>query len=87
MIAEIVYILCAMTSTLCATMLYRKYRQTAVRLLLWSCLCFVGLAINNVILFLDLVIFRDGPDLSVTRTVPAVIGVGILLYGFIWESV
>jgi hypothetical protein len=87
MIAESVYILCAMTSTLCATMLYRKYRQTSLRLLLWSCLCFVGLAINNVILFLDLVVFPSGPDLSVIRTIPAVIGVGLLIYGFIWESV
>ena len=42
--SEIVYLLCAATSALCAALLVRSYRRSRSRLLLWSCLCFVGLA-------------------------------------------
>ena len=87
MVAQVIYILCAMTSTLCAVMLYRKYRKTSHRILLWSALCFAGLAFNNVLLFVDLIMFDQGPDLSIVRTVPAILGVMLLIFGFIWESV
>lgn len=50
-VATAVYILCAVTSVLCAGLLVRSYLRSRVRLLLWSALCFVGLAVNNVLLF------------------------------------
>jgi hypothetical protein len=84
--AEIVYILCSITSTLCAAMLYRKYKKMPMPLLLWSCLCFVGMAINNILLFIDMVLLPESIDLSVLRTVPAVIGVAFLIYGFVWDQ-
>jgi hypothetical protein len=87
MVAESIYILCSMTSTLCAAMLYRKYGKSGFRLLLWSSLCFAGLAVNNILLFVDKILFANGPDLSVIRTLPAVLGVCVLIYGFVWESV
>ena len=83
--AEAVYVLCAVTSSLCAVLLLRAYARTGTRLLLWSGLCFLGLALNNALLVVDLIIVPD-TDLSTWRLVPAVLGVALLLYGLIWES-
>jgi hypothetical protein len=81
----VVYALCAITSGFCAVLLLRGFQRSRVRLLLWSGLCFVGLAINNALLFIDLRVLAE-TDLSVVRTVPAVIGVCILIYGLVWET-
>lgn len=83
--AEAVYLLCALTSVACTWLLLRSYASTRVRLLLWSGLCFVGLALNNVILFVDKVVTPD-VDLSTWRLLPAFAGVCVLLFGLIWES-
>ena len=48
--ASVVYALCALTSLACAVLLLRAYRRSWARLLFWSGLCFVGLALNNVLL-------------------------------------
>jgi hypothetical protein len=85
MFANLVYILCAATSAFCAVLLYRGFRTSGVRLLFWSALCFVGLALNNVLLIIDIRI-APNVDLSTWRLVPAVIGVALLLYGLIWET-
>ncbi len=83
--ATLVYALCALTSTACAFLLLRGYTRSRVRLLLWSGLCFTGLALNNVILFVDKQVVPD-MDLSVWRTIPAVAGIALLLYGFVWDA-
>ena len=83
--AEAVYLLCAVTSSLCALLLLRAYVRTGTRLLMWSGLCFLGLALSNALLVVDLIIVPDA-DLSTWRLVPAVLGVALLLYGLIWES-
>jgi hypothetical protein len=83
--AEIVYALCALTSLLCAVLLLRSYVRGRARLLLWSGLCFVGLAINNVFLFLDLVVVTE-VDLRAFRDVSAFAGVSILVYGLVWDT-
>lgn len=83
--SETVYVLCALTSIVCATLLLRAYGRSRVRLLLWSGLCFLGLAGNNVLLVVDLV-FVKGVDLSVWRQLPAVLGVALLVYGLVWEA-
>lgn len=82
MMAEIVYILCGMTSILCAGLLYRRYRSTRALLLFWSTWCFVCLALTNVLLFVDLIIL-PAIDLSVLRSVITLAGLIMLLYGFI----
>ena len=84
MTPALVYTLCAITSFTVAVLLFINYRRTRVRFLLWSTLCFVGLALNNLVLFIDMVIYPSG-DLSVVRTIPAFMGVCALLYGFIWD--
>lgn len=83
--AEFVYSLCALTSILCAVLLFRGYRHAGARLLLWSALCFLGLAINNALLIVDLYVVPD-VDLFVARTGSALIGMIILLYGLILEA-
>ena len=84
--AETVYILCALTSIACAALLLRGYARSRTGLLLWSSLCFVGLALNNVLLFVDKVIFENGPDLTLFRSLTALAAVLILVYGLIWDS-
>ena len=83
--AETVYALCAVTSVLCAVLLLRGYGISRTRLLFWSSLCFVGLAINNVLLFVDLIVVPE-IDLSMWRAGAALVGMCLLLYGLIWDT-
>lgn len=83
--AEIVYLLCALTSVLCAGLLMRSYRANRSRLLLWSTLCFVGLAANNIFLLVDLVLVPD-IDFRLVRSGTALIGLATLVIGLVWES-
>ena len=83
--AEAVYLLCALTSIACAVLLLRGYAKGGSRLLLWSGLCFFGLALDNVLLFMDLAVFRE-VDLSMWRKFPSLIGLMVLIYGLVWEE-
>lgn len=83
--ADAVYILCALTSMACAVLLLRSYALSKVRLLFWSGLAFSFFAINNILLVVDLTILPD-VDLSALRAIPILIGLTVLLYGFIWEE-
>lgn len=83
--ATIVYALCALTSLACAVLLLRGYASNRVRLLLWSGLCFAGLTLNNVILLIDERVVPE-MDLSVWRSLPALVGVALLVYGLVWET-
>jgi len=78
--ADIVFALCALTSLVCAFLLWRGYRRSRAPLLFWSSLCFTGLWLNNVMLIVDLRVFPE-VDLAVWRTLPAIIGVALFLYG------
>jgi hypothetical protein len=80
--AEAVYLLCALTSLACAVLLLRGYRSSRTRLLFWSCLCFVGLTVNNVFLFVDLVMVPD-IDLRVVRAGTALVSLALLVYGLV----
>jgi hypothetical protein len=83
--AEAVYILCALTSGLCAVLLLRGYRSSRTRLLLWSGLCFVGLTLNNVLLFVDLIVV-PAVDLAILRRSVAAVAMGMLIFGLVWEA-
>lgn len=85
MFAIIVYVLCAVTSALCAVLLLRGYMKSRARLLFWSGLCFSGLALNNLLLVID-VRMIPAIDLSLWRTIPALIGISLLIYGLVWET-
>jgi hypothetical protein len=82
------YLLCAVTALACTWLLLRGYRRSGVRLLLWCGIFFVMLSIENIILFVDVVIF---PEIEMDWLIPvrrsiAVVGVALLLYGLIWET-
>jgi hypothetical protein len=75
-----------LTSGLCAWLLWRSYRTTRTQLLLWSALCFVGFAINNALLFTDLVLLPAEADLSIARNVTALLSLVVLVYGLITDT-
>lgn len=82
--ANLVYVLCALTSLACAVLLWRGYVQSRARLLLWSALCFAGFFLNNVLLIIDVHVAQV--DLSLWRSVPALIGIALLIYGLVWDA-
>jgi hypothetical protein len=84
--AETVYVLCAVTSIACAVMLFRGYARSRMRLLLWSSLCFVGLALNNVLLFVDKVLLSETVDLQLYRSGTALAALTLLVFGLIWDT-
>jgi hypothetical protein len=51
---------------------------------LWSSLCFGLLALNNLMLVTDLVIFPD-LDLRIARLGLALAAAATLIFGFIWD--
>ena len=78
-------LLALLTSLGCMALLLRGYAGTGLRLLLWSGLCFVFLSANNLLLFLDLIVFPE-TDLRPYRLTAALVGILFLLYGFVWEA-
>ena len=83
--AAMVYILGALTSLACAVLLLRGYSRGRKRLLLWSGLCFAGLALSNLLIFVDLIVL-PGRDLYLWRLATTGVAMALLLYGLIWES-
>lgn len=81
----VVYLLCFLTSSACAFLLGRSYRRSGARLLLWSSLCFLFLAGNNLLLVIDLLLLPTDVDLRFARLILALIAVCVLLFGFIWD--
>ena len=84
--AEAVYVLCALTALACGIMLFRAYLRSGQRFLLWASLCFVGLVLNNVLLYVDLAIIGPDVDLSVPRVATALAGIALLVFGLVWEE-
>jgi hypothetical protein len=80
-----VYLLCAATALLCALMLFRGYANTHVRLLFWSGLCFIGMMLDNLLLYVDVIVFPD-VSLAVWRKIPGLVAFMLLLFGLVWES-
>jgi hypothetical protein len=63
----------------------RGYARTRVRLLFWSSLCFFGLMLDNVMLYVDVVVVPD-VDLAVWRKLPGLLSLTLLVFGLVWES-
>ena len=83
--AAAVYILGMFVALLCGLLLARGYRRSHHRLLLWSALCFAGLAVTNGMVFVDLVMLPN-VDLRMLRRATSAISMILLLYGLIWDS-
>jgi hypothetical protein len=84
-VAPVVYVLCALTSALCAVLLLRAWYAQRQPLVLWTGLGFAGLTVNNVLLVVDLSLLPD-VDLSLARDLSGLLAVAVLLAGLIWES-
>ncbi|MDQ3144717.1 MAG: DUF5985 family protein [Pseudomonadota bacterium] len=80
-----VYLLCFLTSSVCAYLLARSYRKSGARLLLWSAISFVLLAANNLLVGLDLVVIGDSASLQWPRLILSLGAAAVLLFGFIWD--
>lgn len=85
LIPTLVYLLCFLTSLICAALLGRSYAKTGARMLLWSALCFSLLALANLFVVLDMLVFPN-TDLRLIRLVLSLAGVSLLLFGFIWDQ-
>lgn len=81
----IVYLLCFVTSAICATLLGRAYRRSAARVLLWSAICFGFLAANNLVLVIDLVLLPEAVTLTLPRHLLSLAAVSTLIFGFVWD--
>lgn len=82
---SLVYGLCLLASSACAFLLLHAWRQTRSRLLFWTALGFGCLAMNNLFLVGDMVLFPT-VELWPGRVIPSIAAVAVLLYGFIWEA-
>jgi len=80
----LVYGLCFATSSLCAWLLARNYARTRMRLLLWSALCFLLLALNNLVVVIDTLLVPSF-DLRALRLLLSLTAVSVLLFGFVWD--
>jgi hypothetical protein len=81
-----IYTLTALTALVCTVLLLRAYAHGRYRLLFWSGLCFAGLTLNNILLIVDKLVFPTSIDLSPLRSAVALLAMGILLYGMIWDT-
>lgn len=81
----VVYLLCFATSAMCAALLGRAYRRSSARVLLWSAICFGFLALNNLMLVVDLVLLPEAVTLTLPRHLLSLAAVGSLTFGFVWD--
>ncbi len=81
-----IYLLGTFVALACGLLLARGYRQSGQRLLLWSAICFLGLALSNGLTFLDLSILPEAIDLHLLRHGVTGVSMLVLIYGLIWDS-
>ncbi len=80
----LVNLLGAVTALVCAALLYRGYRHTGVRLLLWSAVCFLALSLESNIVFIDRFIYPE-ISLVLVRQSIAALGIACLIFSLVWE--
>jgi hypothetical protein len=80
-----VYILGVLVTFACGVLLSRAYIKVRKRLLLWSAICFFGLAFSYLLVFIDLVVFPE-IDLYRWRLLTAAAAMLVLIFGLIWEG-
>jgi hypothetical protein len=84
-LAGSIYLLCSLTALLCAWLLMRAYSRSQYKLLLWGGLCFIGLTLSNVLLFIDKLIIPY-VDLYTERLLLTLLSLMVLLYGLVWDA-
>jgi hypothetical protein len=79
----VIYLLCVFTSALCAWLLVSAYLRRRQSMLLWSAVCFSLLAVNNLLVFADLILLPEF-NLSLARLLTALAAGIVMLGSFIW---
>ena len=84
---EVIYALCALTALACTFLLARGYYRSRAHILLWSAACFALLTVNNILLFVDIVLL-PGPlnDLQPLRDISGLLALLVLVVGLILDS-
>lgn len=84
--AELVYILCSTLSIICALALFRAHRAAGSYLLLWTCIAFGFLALNNLVLLIDMLILPE-QDFggALLRNICGTMAGFSMIFGLIWE--
>ena len=85
MMEQVAYAIGVLISIFCAFLLTRSYLVQRTPLLLWCSLCFVGLALNNILLFTDLFVVPE-VNLEPWRNGTALVSMSLMLIGLIWEE-
>ncbi len=85
MTPAVVYGLCLAASLLCAGLLTRAWIEARSRLLLWTAVSFGLLSLNNLLLFVDLVLLPTQIQLWWPRQIALAAAIGVLVYASIWE--
>lgn len=83
--ATVVFAICAVTSIAVGVLLWRGWRQSRAPLLLWTGLGFAGLALNNILLFVDEIVVPNR-DLQLLRDLSSLGALSVLLFGLIWDK-
>lgn len=83
---DVLYLLCFFTSVSCCLLLTRSYSRARSKVLLWTAACFVLLAIDNLLVVIDLILLPT-VDLSLPRLLANLFAVSTLLIGLMWEFV
>ena len=83
--AILIYALCALTALACGVLLLAGARRAGSRMLLWSGLCFCGLALTNALIVVDALELTD-ENLWTARLVVALGAIVLLLYGLVFEE-
>jgi hypothetical protein len=78
----LVYILCAVTSLGCALLLLRGSLQSRNGLLFWSSLCFFAMTANNLLQYVNFIVFPD-VDILIIARLSAALGIVLLNIGLI----
>jgi len=86
LLSGIVYLLCFLTSAMCAGLMIRQHRRAPSPILLWSTACFVLLALSNLVVVIDQVMLGPATSLRPIRLILTLAAVSVLLFGFIWEA-
>ena len=84
LVPTLVYLLCFLTSSICALLLGRSYASTRSRLLLWSAICFCLLALANLLVVFAMLLVESA--LLPPRLWLSLAAVLVLLFGFIWDQ-
>jgi hypothetical protein len=85
MTPAVVYGLCLLASLSCAGLLFRAWAAGRTRLLLWTAVAFGFMALNNLLLVVDLVLLPTQVELWWYRQAALAAAIGVLIYAFIWE--